>query len=80
VICIVFDPQSMRIGPFLWLGTPPNQPTPRFGDRIGRHSKGDQQGRKAPRLNIRVVKKSVFIELNSMEGLANACSGCRNQR
>jgi hypothetical protein len=75
VIWIMFDPVSLRIGPFLWLGNPPNQPTPEFGDRIGRHSKGDRHGRKAERLNIRVVSKTEFTVLNSMEELADALFG-----
>jgi hypothetical protein len=75
VIWIMFDPQSMRIGPFLWLGNPPDQSTPEFGERIGRHSEGDRNGRKAERLNIRVVSKTQFTVLNSMEELADALFG-----
>ena len=72
VIWIMFDPATMRIGPFLWLGNPPDQPTPGFGERVGRHSKGDQHGRKALRPNIRVVSRSEFTILATMEDLAGA--------
>jgi hypothetical protein len=51
----MFDSQTMDIGPFLWLGNPPGQPAPSFGDRVARHSKGDQYGTKAERPNLRVV-------------------------
>ena len=30
VIWIMFDPHAMEIGPFLWLGNPPDQPAPSF--------------------------------------------------
>jgi hypothetical protein len=75
VIWIMFDPVSLHIGPFLWLGNPPDQPTPGFGDRIGRHSKGDQHGHKAERPNIRVVSRTDFTELKSMGELADALFG-----
>ncbi len=78
VVWIMFDPATMRIGPFLWLGNPPDQPTPGFGARIGRHSKGDQHGRKAERPNIRVVSKAEFTVLDSMEDLADALFGSAN--
>lgn len=76
VVWIMFDPTSMQIGPFLWLGNPPGQPTPEFGDRIGRHSKGNQHGHKAARPNIRIVSKAEFIELATMQELADALFGC----
>jgi hypothetical protein len=78
VIWIMFDPVSMRIGPYLWLANPPHQSTPEFGNRVGRHSKGDQHGRKGERPNIRIVNKAEFTVLNSMEALADALFGCEN--
>jgi len=71
-IWIMFDPRTMEIGPFLWLGNSPDQPTPSFGDRVARHTKGNRFGTKSERPNIRVVSKSDFKVLSSMGNLALA--------
>jgi len=55
VIWIMFDRRTMEIGPFLWLGNPPDQPTPSLGDRVARHTKGNRFGTKSERPNIRVL-------------------------
>jgi len=72
VIWIMFDPHTMEIGPFLWLGNPPDQPAPSFGDRVARHTKGNRFGTKSERPNIRVVSKSDFKVLSSVGDLAHA--------
>jgi len=71
VIWIMFDPRSIEIGPFLWLGNPPGEPTPSFGDRVARHTKGNRFGTKSERPNIRVVSKGDFKPLLGMDDLAN---------
>jgi len=62
----------MEIGPFLWLGNPPDQTAPSFGERVARHTKGNRFGTKSERPNIRVVSKSDFKLLSSTGDLARA--------
>ena len=51
-------------------------PRPRVrGDKIGRHSKGNKDGYKAERLNMREVRKSQFRVLQTMEDVAVALFG-----
>ena len=68
VVWIKLDPQTMKIGPYLWLGGPPGTPVA-LGDRIGRHSRGPA-GAKRERPNIRIVDRRSFTVLARMEGLA----------
>ena len=78
VTWIVFDPQTMQIGPSRWFGSPPGKPLPdleRF--RVARHTKGDASGHKAERPMLRVVPKSAFEELHSMEEVAKRLFGIR---
>jgi hypothetical protein len=39
VIWIVFDADTLKLGPFLWFGAPPRQPLPALGDRIARQAR-----------------------------------------
>jgi hypothetical protein len=68
VVWIRFDPETMRLGPYLWLGDTPGKPVA-LGDRVGRHSRGPA-GAKALRPNIRVVHRNSFTVLDRMEDLA----------
>jgi hypothetical protein len=75
VIWIVFDPDTLKLGPFLWLGAPAGQPLPPLGDRVARHAEADSTGMKAPRPNPRVVSKKSFEELDKMEEVVEALFG-----
>ncbi len=78
VIWIVFEPQTMQIGPFRWFGSPPGKPLPeivRF--RVARHTKGDASGDKSESPMLRVVPKSAFEELHSMEEVVKRLFGVR---
>ena len=68
VVWIKFDPDTMRLGPYLWLGDAPGKPVA-LGDRLGRHSRGPI-GAKRVRPNIRIVHRSSFSVLDCMEDLA----------
>lgn len=67
VIWIFFDPDTLKLGPFLWLGASPGLPLPSLGNRIARHAKGDSTGTKAPRPHLRVVRRNEFKELPSID-------------
>jgi len=70
VIWIVFDTDTLKLGPFLWFGGSPGQPLPPLGDRVARHAKGDSTGRKSPRPNLRVVGRNQFKELSNIDRVA----------
>lgn len=68
VIWIQFVPETLELGPFLFFGSPAGQPLPdisRLG--IARHTKGDAQGYKAERPDLRVVPKSHFFRLDTLD-------------
>ena len=66
VIWLWCNPENMQLGPFLWFGGAPEEPLPALGDKIGTNSRG----RKTARPNIRVVKKSKFQKLGTIEEIA----------
>jgi hypothetical protein len=69
VVLVRFDPETMALGPFLWLGGHPGDPLPDLGAKFGRHTKGDSKGHKAERPNIRVISKGKFTPVPTMEAL-----------
>ena len=75
VMWIRFDPDSMELGPYLWFGAAPHQRIPPLGDKVSRHSKGDSEGYKAERPSHRVVKKSRFEELTTINEIAERLFG-----
>lgn len=77
VIWIWFDPETMDLGPFLWFGNRPSQPLPPLGDRVGKHTRGDNTRSKADRPNIRVLTKGRFSKLRSMEEITDVLFGIR---
>ncbi len=71
VVWVYFDPETMKLGPFLYFGAPqPGQPMPALEHRkVARHTKGNKDGIKAERLNLRVLPKGVFTRFSSLEDL-----------
>lgn len=68
VIWIQFDPETLELGPFLFFGSPAGQRLPDIsGLGIARHTKGDAQGYKAERPDIRVVPKSRFVRFDTAD-------------
>jgi len=71
--CIIwtrFDEKTLDLGPFLFFGGSPGSPLPsleQFG--IARHTRGNATGYKAERVNIRVVPKGQFRQLDSIDVL-----------
>ncbi|MBN4046535.1 hypothetical protein JYU02_00895 [bacterium AH-315-P15] len=75
VVWVYFDPSSMELGPFLWFGGEPGARLPPLGDRVGKHTKGDQTGKKAERPNIRILNKGEFSKLETVDAVAQALFG-----
>jgi hypothetical protein len=69
VIWMIYDPDTLRLGPFLWFGSEPNQPLPPLGDRMAKHTKGNAAGVKAEKPGHRLIPKSSFSKLPDMHSL-----------
>jgi hypothetical protein len=71
VVWIMFDENTLTLGPFLWFGGEPGKPLPDISTfPIAKHTKGNAMGKKAERSNVRVVKRRFFERLSSIEELA----------
>lgn len=75
VVWMKFDPETVELGPYLWFGAKPGEPTLSLGSKIARHSKGDKNGVKAFRPNIRVLPIGRFQRLASIDDVADALFG-----
>ena len=76
VICLLFDPGTLHIGPFLWFGGPPGERLPTLQQyRVGKQTRGNAQGKKGERLAIRIVPRSAFEQLNTIADLAGRLFG-----
>jgi hypothetical protein len=75
IIWIRFDPSTMELGPFLWFGADPGQPVSPLGDRLARHTRADHTGMKGLRPNLRVIRRSSFRELSTIDEVAGALFG-----
>ena len=76
VIWIVFDPDTLKLGPFLWFGASPGQPLPTLAHyRVAYHVNGNRAGKKALRPNLRVVGRADFEQLPNIDSVAVALFG-----
>ena len=70
---VYFDECSLELGPFLYFGRMPGEALPDINSfKVAKHTKGNAKGEKAERPNIRVVKKSAFTRLESVNDLWQA--------
>ncbi|MDF1822272.1 MAG: hypothetical protein P1U64_11890 [Alcanivoracaceae bacterium] len=76
VIWIYFDEETLELGPFLYFGSEPGQPLPSLDSlKVARHTRGNQDGYKAERPNIRTLPKGRFEKLNTVEQVYTALFG-----
>jgi hypothetical protein len=75
VVWMKFDPETVELGPYLWFGAKPGEPALSLGSKIARHSKGDKNGVKAFRPNIRVLSIGRFQKLGSIDEVVDALFG-----
>jgi hypothetical protein len=65
---MLFDPISLDLGPFFWFGGKPGQQLPDiYGKKTAKHNKGNAEGEKLERANIRILKKPEFLKLETLE-------------
>lgn len=67
VVWMQFDPEGLNLGPFYWFGGLPGQPLPDITNKkVAKHTKGNAQGEKLERPNLRVLVKRDFIKLETI--------------
>jgi hypothetical protein len=76
VVWVVFDEATLELGPFLWYGGPPGEPIPDIlALPVAKHTKGNAQGVKAERPNVRVLSRSLFAQVASLPELVTRLFG-----
>lgn len=71
VVWIWFDPDTLALGPFYWLGRAPGEPLPDIaGFKAQRQTRANAQGEKKERPAIRVVRRTKFDRIDDVPGLA----------
>ncbi|MDH4207555.1 MAG: hypothetical protein OEV76_01625 [Anaerolineae bacterium] len=71
VVWMLFDPKTLQFKEFRWFGNPPGKKLPDISNKkdfpIAPHSKGNAQGEKKGRPNIRKVNKGKFDVITTSE-------------
>ena len=76
VIFLRFDPINLNLGPFAFFSGAPGQRLPDLsGMKIGKHTKGNAQGVKAERPNIRTIPLSKFEQVGSIDEIVRKLFG-----
>ena len=70
VVWLWFAPKTLELGPYLFFGGSPGHPLPDIANfKVAKHAKGNAQGVKLERPNVRVIPKSRFETLHSVSEL-----------
>lgn len=73
VVWVYFDQANLELGPFLFFGGKPGMQLPILSNyKVAKHTKGDADGFKAERPNIRAVNKGSFTRYKTIEELYHA--------
>lgn len=76
VVWTCFNPENLQLGPFLFFGGLPGEPLPSLEFfKVAKHTKANSLGIKAERPNIRVIQKSRFQIIKTIEELFTALFG-----
>lgn len=76
VVLVYFNNQTLDLGPFHYFGGIPGQPLPSLENlKIAKHTKGDANGLKLERPNVRVLNKGNFIKLKTIDELYSQLFG-----
>lgn len=69
VLWVYFNEETMQLGPYLYFGaSEPGKPMESLaGRRAAKHTKGNKDGFKAQRENLRVLPKGAFRSYSSVE-------------
>jgi hypothetical protein len=76
VVVQVFDPLTLKADHYLWFGAESKERLPDIsGFAVAKHTKGNSLGKKLERPSTRIIPRSKFVRLNSVEELAERLFG-----
>lgn len=76
VVLIHFDKETLSLGPYMYFGGAPGVQLPSLSaHKIAKHTKGNAQGIKAERPNIRMIQNSAFTKIDTIEQLYSQLFG-----
>lgn len=75
ILWIYFDPDTLLLGPFLWFGGSPGVKIPPLGEKVATHTKHNADRERALRMGHRVVAKSRFTRLDTMDAVIEKLIG-----
>ena len=75
ILWIYFDPETLLLGPFLWFGGAPGEKIPPLGEKIATHTKHNADREKGLRIGHRVVAKSRFVRLETIDAVIQKLIG-----
>ena len=76
VVWLVFDKSTLALGPFFWFGGLPGKQMENICQfPVAKHTKGNAQGVKAERQNVRVITKAKFERIESISELVKRLFG-----
>ena len=75
ILWIYFDPDTLLLGPFLWFGGAPGEKIPPLGEKIATHTKHNADREKSLRVGHRVVAKSRFTRLETIDAVIQKLIG-----
>jgi hypothetical protein len=75
ILWIYFDPDTLLLGPFLWFGGAPGEKIPPLGKKVARHTKHNANREKGLRIGHRVIAKSCFDRLETIDAVTQKLIG-----
>lgn len=76
VLWVLFNSSTLELGPFLWFGGKPGEPLSDItGFPVAKHTKGNAEGEKKERKNIRIITKGKFTKVSSISGVIEKLFG-----
>jgi hypothetical protein len=73
---MLFEQETLNLGPFYWFGAQPGEKLPALDKfKTAKHTKGNAQGVKTERPNLRVVPLSEFVKVPDISGVAELLFG-----
>ena len=68
VVWVYFDEKTLKLGPFLFFGGTAGLPLPNIANnKVAKHNKGNAEGFKAERPEIRIIPKGQFVTYQSVK-------------
>jgi hypothetical protein len=80
ILWIFFNPDTLSLGPFLWFGGAAGEKIPELGERVAKHTKPNSEQKKVDRPAHRIISKSRFAKLETIEDVIQKLMGVQRDR